>query len=168
VTGDLAECVDAPGASRGEESVLPASLTDADKLDWQYIQGVLDIYAEAAPMMKAESVDAGDAKDFSVRLFMYMAEFHLGNMLDKALSKNLREVRDTIETIQVKAETAYANKDMSPKEFVDDFDQITIKFQDEMASVMKPEQYRTVFDLQPDERIVLADREIVKTAFGIE
>ena len=138
------------------------------KLDWNSIRGVLDIYGQAATMMKARAVDAGEAKDFSVKLFMYMAEFHLGNMLDKPLSKKLTQVRSKIEKARVKAEAAYANDKMPAEEFVDDFDKTTIAFQDEMASIMKPEQYRTFFDLKPEERVVLADRKIVKKVFGVK
>ena len=52
-------------------------------------------------------------------------------------------------------------------EFVDRFNKITILFQDEMASVMKPEQYETLYDLKPGDRVLLADRKIVKRVYGV-
>lgn len=168
VTGDLAVCVHAPLKVSRAKMAVTGALTDADKLDWHYIQGVLDIYGQAATTMKAKAVDAGDARDFSVKLFMHMAEFHLGNMLDKPLSRKLKQVRSKIEKARVKAEAAYADDEMPPQEFVDDFNKTTIAFQDEMASSMKPEQYQTFFDLKPEERVVLADRKIVKKVFGVK
>ena len=96
--------------------------------------------------MKAKAVDAGDARDFSVKLFMHMAEFNLGSMLDRPLSRKLTQVRSKIEKARVRADAAYANDKMPVLEFVDEFNKVTIAFQDEMASIMKPEQYQTFFD----------------------
>jgi len=168
VTGDLGVCVPAPVRVSRAKMAATRALTDADKLDWHYIQGVLAIYGQAARMMKARAVDAGDASDFSVKLFMHMAEFHLGNMLDRPLSRKLTQLRRKIEKARVKAEAAYASDEMPAQEFVDDSNKTTIAFQDEMANVMKPEQYQTLFDLNPDERVELADPKIIKKVFGVK
>ncbi len=78
------------------------------------------------------------------------------------------EIRNRTEKVRVKAETAFNDKELSAQEFVDSFNKATIEFQDEMASIMKPEQYETLFDLKPDERVILAEQEIVTKVFGIE
>ena len=85
----------------------------------------------------------------------------------KKQSKKLTQVRSKTEKARFKAEAAYAEDEMPAQEFVDNFNNMTIAFQDEMASIMKPEQYQTFFDLKPDERVVLADPKIVKKVFGV-
>ncbi len=165
VTGDLQECVVTLRAAPKSAIRPRPALTDRDKLDWHYIKGASDIYSKAQPMMKSNVIDSSDAMDFQIELFMYMAEFHLGPMLGKNLSRNLQQVRHDIEKIREKHETLFANKEMDIQEFVDAFDDVTIKFQNEMANIMKPEQYETLFDLKPGDHVVLADRRIVKKIF---
>lgn len=165
VTGDLQGCVEAPSKLR---MAAPAVLTAADRLDWHYIKGVLEIYREAEPMMRAKTITPVDAEAFHIKLFMHMAQFHLGPMLDKALTRRLKQVRSKIEKVRVKAETAFAGEKMAAREFVDACDKATIQFQDEMANAMTPEQYQTLFDLNRDDRVILSDRRIVEQVFGID
>ena len=170
MTGDLPQCVEEPvNAVRAKKAASPA-LTEADKLDWHYIKGVLDIYGKAAMMMKAKAIGPVDAESFRfhIQLFMHMAEFHLGPMLDKALSSKLKQVRSKIEKVRIKAETTFSNKEMNAQEFVDAFNKTTIEFQDEMASIMKPEQYETIFDLNVGDHVILADHKIVKKVYGVK
>lgn len=161
-TGDLPECI---GTSVTTELKVR---TSADKLDWQYINGVLGIYSEAQNMMKARTVAPDEAQGFHLRLFMYMAEFNLGPMLDKSLANKLKQVRNKVEKVRAKAEAAFANEKMDAREFVDAFNQATIDFQDEMASVMKPAQYETLFDLKPGDHVILADQNVVSKVFGLK
>jgi hypothetical protein len=165
ITGDLPECVPTP-----TKEILQAaesrSLSTADKLDWHYINGVLKLYGEAQTMLKARAVAADEAEEFHVRLFMYMAEFHLGSMLDKKLSNKIRKVRINTERSRSKAEKAYAGREMPPKEFVDAINRVTLDLQDEMANAMKAGQYESLFDLQPGERVILADPSIVSDVFA--
>jgi len=166
-TGDLPECVEAPLTKAKSLAAEPVR-TAADKFDWQYINGVLGIYREAQTMMKARTIAPAEAQSFHLRLFMFMAEFNLGPMLDKTLASKLKQVRSRIEKVRVKAETAFANEKMKPSEFVDAFNKATIDFQDEMASIMKPAQYETLFDLKPGDHVILADRNIVTKAFDLK
>ena len=167
-TGDLPECTEAPlMKARSQAAELPVR-TAADKLDWQYINGVLGIYGEAQTMMKARILVAAEAQSFHLRLFMYMAEFNLGPMLDKTLANKLKQVRSRIEKVRVKAETVFANEKMKAQEFVDAFNKATIDFQDEMASVMQPAQYETLFDLKPGDHVILADQNIVSKVFDLK
>ena len=166
-TGDLPECVEAPLTKAKSLAAEPVR-TAADKFDWQYINGVLGIYGEAQAMMKARTIAPAEAQSFHLRLFMFMAEFNLGPMLDKALANKLKQVRSKIERVRVKAETAFANEKMKPSEFVDAFNKATVDFQDEMASIMKPAQYETLFDLKPGDHVILADQNIVTKAFELK
>lgn len=167
-TGDLPECVEATVKKAGALAVDHVVRTSTDKLDWQYINGILEIYGEAASMMKARAVAPVEAQSFHLKLFMYMAEFNLGPMLDKPLANKLKQVRNRNEKARVKAETAFANEKMTPREFVDIFNKTTIEFQDEMASIMKPAQYETLFDLKPGDHVILADQNIVSKVFNLK
>lgn len=164
VKGDLPECTK-KAVKRTAKAVELDALRAPDKLDWHYIQGVLKIYDEATPMFKAESVNASEATALHVRLFMYMAEFHLGPMLDKTLLKRLKKVRSNTEKARLKIERPFAEGEADADAFVAAFDRITLDFQDEMANAMTAEQYLTLFDLRPDERVVLADQNIVSKVF---
>lgn len=167
VTGDLAKCV--PEAVEG---VLAASstrvLSTSDKLDWQYIQGVLKIYKSGQSMQKAESLATTEVADFHVKLFMYMAEFNLGSMLDKKMSSKLQKVRLKTEKKRLKTETAFAKDKMKAQEFVDAINKATIDFQSEMANAMTPEQYESLFELKPGDNVTLADPSIVSKVFGVK
>lgn len=165
-TGDLPECVEPPVKAEKIKMAAVRPLSETDKLDWHYIKGVLALYDKAAKMMMTKAVGPDDAEGFHIELFMYMAEFHLGPMLDKGLKGKLKKVRSKTEKIRVKAETVFNNNEMTSQEFVGSFNKTTIEFQEEMAGVMKPEQYETIFDLKPDDHVILADQKIVKKAFG--
>lgn len=161
VSGDLAECK-TMWAARGSTGAL----TTSDKLDWQFIRRELEIYRGATTMMRS-GAGPTEAMDFHLELFMHMAEFNLGPMFDRPLARKLRQVRKQIERERVEPESAFANKEMEAKEFVDRFNDHTIRFQTEMASVMKPDQYETLFELKPDDQVILADPKIVKRAYGV-
>jgi len=166
VTGDLPECIEDLESKR----YAPQALTTADKLDWHYIKGTLAIYSKAHKMMRAKTFALKEAESFHIELFMYMVEYHLGPLLDKPLSSKLKQVRRKIEQVRIKAESIFAEVNVdqrAAREFVEAFNKTTIEFQEEMASIMKPEQYETLFNLKPDEHVILADQRIVTKAFGI-
>ena len=161
VSGDLPECK-TKWVARG----YTGALTAPDKLDWQFIRRELEIYRGATTMMRS-GASLTEAMDFHLELFMHMAEFNLGPMFDRPLARKLRRVRKQIERKRVDPETAFAHNEMEVKEFVDRFNELTIRFQTEMASVMKPDQYETLFELEPDDQVILADPKIVKRAYGV-
>lgn len=162
VTGDLPQCI---AAKKKAKAAPVRALSVSDKLEWHYIKGVLDIYAKAAPMLKSKTVTTAQATSINLELFMYMAEFNLGPLFNRELAKRLKTVRSTTEKTRMKIEKPFAAEEISASEFVDEFDRITLSFQDEMANALTPEEYMTLFDLKPDERVVLADRKIVAKVF---
>jgi len=170
VSGDLPACVPpAPPAPRSRARGTTrkgVARSVADKLDWQYLKDVKSMYGKAKDLLAAKSLDTPGARAFSVRLFMHQAAFNLGPMLDRPLERKLKDVRLTTEKTRVKTEAAFAKGQMTPDEFVDEFNKLTIKFQDKMANTLKAEQYETLFDLKPGERVILADPRIVKKAFA--
>ncbi len=161
VTGDLEMCLQKPS-----KELLIRGLSDVDKLDRIYIKGVIKIYDRAKPLLKSKNITKKDTLNISTELFMYMADFHLGAMLDKKLKSKLKSIRQDTEKARLKLEKplAAATKNVKKKDFTDfakEFDKITLEFQDKMADVLTQEQYMTLFDLEPDERIILADPEII-------
>lgn len=167
-TGDLPECTEAALSARAAKAAPLRALSSGDKLDWHYINGVLQIYDEATPMIKSQATTAAQASAFHLKLFMYMAEFHLGPMLDKTLAKRLKQVRNDTEKARLKIEKPFAANEAGAADFVAAFDRLTLDFQDEMANAMTAEQYLTLFDLKPDERVVLTDRNIVAKVFKLK
>lgn len=165
--GDLPECVPAvgPGIRRLPEA---RALTAPDKLDWQYINGVLKLYDEAQSILKARALAPAETEGFHVKLFMYMAEFHLGPMLDKPLAGKLKQVRVRTEKARLKVESAFAEEMMPAREFVEAVNQATISLQDELANAMTPAQYETLLDLKPGDQVILADPRIVAEVYGVK
>ncbi len=171
VTGDLKECVEkAPKARKARKE---APLTAEAKLEWQHLKGVLHLYDKAAKAERAKGAKAikpADARAFQVEHFMLLADFHLGPVLDKALSKKLKEVRDMIERSIVKNEVAFKKDGMSANEFIHNFNETTIRFQNEMASILRAEHYETLFNQKREEKhhVILADPEILKKIYDID
>jgi hypothetical protein len=139
-------------------------LTADQKLDWNYLQGVLKLYGSAAGTLRARSVAVSDVQEFHQALFLHMAEFQLGPMLDRRLSSRLRQVQTKTEKARAKIESELRAKEMAFGEYADAFNRETIKFQEEMANAMSPEQYESLFDLKPGDTVLLADPDIVKKA----
>jgi hypothetical protein len=156
VSGDLPACREVGARAR----LMATRLDEGAKLDWQYLQGVLKIYDEARDVMKARTFGIRQAESFHMKLFMHMAEFNLGPMLDRNLSKKLKAVRGKTEKRLMRTERVFAAGEMAPEEFLDEFDRTTLAFQSEMANAMMAGQYETLFELKPDDTVVLADREI--------
>ncbi len=151
VSGDLPAC---------EPTESAVALSAVDKLDWQFIRRELEIYDRAVSLLQSEA-GPREAMDFHLELYMHMVEFNLGPMYDEALGKRLLEVRGGIESERVDVEQAFANKEMKSAEFMEIFNDLTLRFQTNTANATTPGQYETLFDLKPDDQVILADPEIV-------
>ena len=165
-TGDIDECI-----SKKSLGVIQERSAE-DKADWQYIQKVLPLYSKGEKLAKKKSFDLEDARDLNVELFSLMADFELGPMMKKKLNSNLREVRKrtevSIEKAQAEIKSTKGVASIKEKEYVKRFNKITKKFQDEMANLLSAEEYEALFALKPDERIILADPDILKSEYGID
>lgn len=167
VSGDLPECL-AGGREVAPPRGRSLALSAEHQLDWQYLKGVLALYGGASRTFRARSAPAADVASFHEALFMHMAEFRLGPLLDRPLTRKLGQIRGRTEKNLLKLQTARSRDGVRAREFVDAFNAETIRFQEDMASVMKPGQYESLFDLKPGETVVLADPRIVRKAFGDE
>ncbi|MBE7502827.1 MAG: hypothetical protein HS113_21590 [Verrucomicrobiales bacterium] len=165
VSGDLPQCL-----VRGRDVAPPRgrslALSADHQLDWQYLKGVLELYRGASQTFRTRSAPTAEVASFHQTLFMHMAEFRLGPLLDRPLTSKLKQVRARTEKNLLKLHAARSGDALRTREFVDGFNAETIRFQQEMASVMKPEQYQSLFDLPPGETVLLADPRIVRKAFA--
>ncbi len=163
-SGDLAECIAKARPAIAEPA--PRALSADDKLDWHYIRGVLKIYDQAGSLLQGRSPDPAALANFQVRLFLYMAEFNLGPLLSRRLAAHLEKARRNLEKKRMRLERSFVEKEMDGHDFANAFNRMTIAFEDEMADIMKPHEYTTLFDLEPGEHVVLADPAIVKAIYG--
>lgn len=171
-TGDLSACAVAERTA----AATAVARTESEQLDWVYINSVLELYAKARGIQaEMTAVRAGGkaaapaakAEAFHVALFANMAEFKLGPLLNRDVERKLLKIRREIERKRVRLERQRAAGEISDEQFVSRFDRITLEFQEKMANALKPAEYVTLFDMKPDERVVLADKTIVKKEFGI-
>lgn len=160
VTGDLPACVRKATARR-----VPMARGVDDKLDWQFIQGALEIHREVTRLQRRGTAADDDVMAVNLAQFVHMAAFHLGPMMDGALARKLRGVRRRIESRRARMERALGEGEMRTEEFVERFNALTLAFQTDMANALDRDQYQTLFDLKPDEQVVLADPRIVARAF---
>ena len=140
--------------------------TAEDKFDWRYVEGVLGIYDQASTLMRAKTIKAADAQRLHMKLFMHMAEYNLGPMMNRPLSKRLALIRGRTEKAQLKVERNIASGEMEPSEITKAYNEGTDDFQHRMANALTPGQYQAMFDLKPGETVWLTDPEIVGKAFG--
>ncbi len=170
---DLPECV--PSGADAELDDLVSTVTD--QLDWNYVREELalyeqhlDLFTVPRPMTQASAGTFGAFRDavevFHLRLFLHMLDHYLGPRLGANLRDRLLAIRRGIETRRMKLEVDYAAGTVAGYEFATLFNQITLAFQDQMADAMTNGQYQTLFRLNKDERVILADPEISKAVFG--
>jgi hypothetical protein len=156
VTGDIAACLPPPGVAASA-----APLSGADQVDRAYILGALAIYEQfsglplEAPGPEGEML--GAAVEFQMSLFEYMLEFRVGAMLDDAQKRSLLDVRHEIELRRIEIEPRQEQDGLLAPEFVEEFNRLTIEFQQRMGNEMTDTQYETLFQLRKDELVVLAD-----------
>jgi hypothetical protein len=168
--GDIAKCI----PKKSLAAIQKRSIND--KADWQYVQKVLPIYSEGEKLAKKKSFAPADTRNMNIELFLLMADFELGPMIDKKLRSGLRKVRKRTEISIEKAQadilskkSIASKKNMSNiKAYVKRFNKITEAFQDEMANLLSADEYEILFSLKPDERIILADPDILKSEYSID
>jgi hypothetical protein len=95
-----------------------------------------------------------------------MLMYYLGPRLSADLRDRLLAIRREIETRRMNAEADYAVGNLVGSEFVTIFNQITLDFQAQTADALTDGQYQTLFRLNKEERVLLADPEISRDRFG--
>lgn len=171
-SGDLPECVPSGAAARLDEE---APATDADQRDWAYTRSVIALYADAKPLQAAAGRQEAarsrttarkleaELEVFHLALFRNQCEFNLGPMFDRRLERTLLAVRRRTERARVTAERARGSSELRAGDFVQSFNDITIKFQQELAESLTGRQYQALLGLKrEDEPIILADPAIIE------
>ena len=139
-----------------------------DKADWQYIQKTLTIYKEGEKQIRTKSLQPADAMKLQVRLFKHMVDFHLGPMVDKKLITKILTVRKATEKRIEKTQDRITKVKTDIREYAEALNKITERFQDDMANLLSAEAYKVLFDLKPDERIVLVDPDIFRKEYKVD
>lgn len=101
-----------------------------------------------------------------VREFAAMVDLRLGDgtAFKTRSGQEVLELRGEIERERIALEERWAHDKMEPKAFVEAFDVLTLRFQEEAAAFLDGEIYFRLFGLPPDEPVTLADPEIAAYA----
>lgn len=158
VSGDLPVCI---AKSLTTKSEKPFKIAPALEGEDKYIQSVKRAYS------KFDHLEAThlDTMKFHADLFDSQVKFRLGEDLG-SVAKSLRLAKETFELDHRHIVDAFANKRALPAEFIKAFNKMTFKFQDDVATALNKTQYKKLLDLDRDEKVVLADPDIIKSLYG--
>ncbi|MFA5826558.1 MAG: hypothetical protein WC825_11400, partial [Gallionellaceae bacterium] len=106
-----------------------------------------------------------DAMKFNIDLFDRQVKFRLGEDLRKE-TRNLHLAKEAFELDHRHMVEEFKQKRALPAEFIKSFNKMTLKFQDDVATALNKVQYKKLLDLDRDEKIVLADPDIIKSLYG--
>lgn len=157
ITGDLHACL---------EDTEKLMIESTSEEEMRYTKRVMEIYDKAEEPLAALKKDAHGSElstNMQMELFELLIEHKLGS--DKksfSIISGLIQTRRSFENERIEFEKTYSHDDLTAEGFAKEFDDLTIKFQDDAANMLDKEQYKALFDLEVDERIMLADPEIIK------
>ncbi|HVO65766.1 MAG TPA: hypothetical protein VMT12_04705 [Syntrophales bacterium] len=160
ISGDLPECVAFSGLKAEEPMAPTLPLLEGEDRHIRTIKQAYNTFNHlgATPL---------EAMKFHADLFDREVEFRLGDGLGEA-ANGLRLAKETVELSHWHMVDAFAQKQISPVEFIKTFNSMTLKFQDDIASALNKAQYVKLLDLECDERVILADPEIIEALYGKE
>ncbi len=154
VTGDLPQCLeDHVGVRSNSRMDSSAENREAD-----FLKSVYNLYARAD---RISSDDEFVASRFLEQHLLLTAEYRLGAMFSRSVGERLSKIHTEFEKRRLHIETLYDKKELRFRLFAVAFNDETLRYQDLMADALAPEQYRALFGLEHDERIVLVDPEVV-------
>jgi hypothetical protein len=158
VTGDLSACLAAAPrtAAAGRYPKLPSR-----KGEDNHIRAIKRAYHGFDP----ERATPLDAMKFHVDLFEREVRFRLGRASLKAI-RALRLAKERVELEHHRLTESLGSNAMSPAEFIKAFNEMTLRFQDQAAEALNDAQYERLLGLERDERVVLADPDIVASLYG--
>jgi len=156
ITHDLREC--APPDPRAERPPMPP----VSAAEHSYICTAKAAYARFH-RFHAQEIGTVDIIKFQRVLFERNIGLRLGADFD---ASKVVHIQESIQIVQAHLIDALGRKEMPRVEFVILFNRLTIRLQNEMASLLSAQRYARLFDLGRDERVVLADPMGVAAAFG--
>lgn len=156
ITGDLPECVEG-AKTMGKSASKFSEAEDA------YLRGILALYERAE---LATLIETDQASAFMTQHLLFSAKYRLGADYTKGVERTLTQEHESFETGRLDLEKVLESKELPGREFAKRFDALTRAYQDNLADSLPGESYRALFALDPDDRITLADPEIVEREFG--
>lgn len=165
ITGDLGPCIGntvQPTAKDVRASFNPG-LRDYE--DVQYMSEVRELYYR----MNVESLEDMDRLyEIQMKHFELFVDHKLGHRqyeVNNYRYSQLMEVRGKFEIGRLEAERTFSET-RNGLAFVRKFNDLTLKFQDDVAHVLDGEAYFNLLNLPPDEPIYLSDPDIVREVYG--
>ncbi|MDH0301855.1 MULTISPECIES: hypothetical protein [unclassified Pseudomonas] len=165
--GDIADCMArqalsvAPSAAGAERSPREGKALSTEKA---LVRTSKTLYSR----MQNRITSAQDALAFNMKAF----ERQLDNMplsnLSASSRQGLTDAKFNVETTLFTLDHERRLQNVDPTQMVERVNQMTLTFQDEAANALTARQYEQLFGVPVDERLILADPDIVSLAFGAE
>lgn len=114
----------------------------------------------------AGAQDALEGMYINVRAFEREVQFALDGELSDKKAQGLREAKIKADLEHLRLCQNFERQEVKEVQFVKGFNRMTFNFQDDLANALSKVQYRRVFNLPPEERIYLADPDILDEQFG--
>lgn len=163
VKGDLPECVTGKLADVKEKNVM-ADSPPSEALR-KHLTAVSQLYAK---LEAQRDISQSDDAQFQSRLFESEISYRLGEDTSPKIKAGLIRAKKAVELQHKDLVQMLGNKAMSAVDFIKGFNLMTDKFQDDVASAINEVQYRKMFELNRDEKVILAIPESVAAAYGKE
>lgn len=153
VSGDLPECM----AARSRARMPKIALVKGENWHLRAIKVAYNKFdMEATPL---------ESMRFQVDLFEKEVKFRLGENLGAA-GRGLRLAKESVEFEHMRLAQSFALENMGPVEYIKSFNEMTLKFQDELASAISEDQYGRLLGMTRGEKVVLADPDIIDSLYG--
>lgn len=163
VTGDLPVCIEAPHISRQDIDV-PSPPSERER---RYMESVRQAYTKFSEQLRISAVAPQDISSFQLEIFNLQIEFRLGEGTWQSI-QGLRSAKKAFEQSHQTLVGDLAGENQLTAKFILEFNSLTKHFQDNAANALLKEQYQALFDSDRDERLVLADPEVIKELYGQE
>jgi hypothetical protein len=165
VTGDLPECRLPPAEMELREPAVREPEVESEAVT-TYLTEVVATYRAIEPSIAAERLEDGNVDSFQARLFRLMIDFKLGSELGESVQgRALIDARLSIEHRRREIEEAFFRHELSVRQFVDAFNELTIELQERSGEILDEGRYRALFEQAPEEKIVIADPAVAQAAY---
>ncbi|WP_460415294.1 hypothetical protein [Pseudomonas sp. microsymbiont 2] len=158
VTGDIPECVEKPRLMSSTLVPEPAALPSEKAL----VRSNKAFYRR----MQDKITTPQDALDFNMRAFDRLLDHLPPLKLSETSRQGLIDAKFHVETMLFSLDHEQRLQNVEPAQLVEQINRMTLTFQDEAANALTPRQYEQVYGVSVDERLILADPDIVSQAFG--
>ncbi|HTT12127.1 MAG TPA: hypothetical protein VMG60_14645 [Burkholderiaceae bacterium] len=157
LTGDLPVCIGTPAGgtlSRAKTAIPPRQSA--------HLRSIRSSYSR----LGSEAATPLDAMMINVRMFEREVDFRFKRQLPKKAMRGLREAKVKVELEHHHLGESFQRKSLGPIEFVVAFNAMTDRFQADAANALSAAQYKTLFQMGRDDRLVLADPDAIDANFG--